>query len=222
MSVHSPALDFKRIAVSSQIDRLAHGEGSFDFGYLRHDAGRHGILALHALSGTSAPLVAERARSALAEVNRRELGSITPGQMVADGRSLIRSRIEVYPRGRSLPEGLTEHLRAVVEKDRLQLRCIDADPPCAALLIDLDGDGQEEAVVLAPGQATGYARPAGDWARVGRLMSGRYQNPAELRRALEESRWQTPSPSRYHGLEIGSATYAFVPDACESGDVGCP
>jgi len=219
--VHSPLLDFKRIAVRSQIARLARAPGAFDFSYLRHDAGRHGILALQALSATGAPDIAGRARSALAELDRRELGPLARGHDLPGDRRRLQSRVEVYPRGRSLPEGLAERLLAVLEKQRWQLACVDTGPPCAALLIDLDGDGREEAVVLASRLASVYAQLAGGWTRVGRLMSGRYPNPDVLRRALEEGRWRTSSPARYLGLEIGTATYAFAPDDCTP-DEACP
>jgi uncharacterized protein DUF4153 len=220
LSVHSPILDLKRFAVRSQLARLADVGERFDFHYLRHDAGRHGILALQALSGTGDPAVAAQARSALAEVNRRELGAFAQDR--PGNRDRFRSRIDVYPRGTPLPEDLVDRLFVVYEKQRWQLACIDSGVPCAALLIDLDGDGQAEAVVLSQGQATAYARLAGGWSRVGQLTPGQYRSPEELRKALEGSQWRTAQPPAYASLEIGAWTFTFVPDRCDAGQPGCP
>lgn len=113
-------------------------------------------------------------------------------------------------------------LPRVVLLEAGDLSCIDNGPPCVALLIDRDGDRQEEAVVPVYGQPNVYARLPEGWVWVGRLMPGQYQNPDELRQALAaEHRWRIAAPTRYHGLEIGTARYAFVPDACDSGEAGC-
>ena len=220
--VHTPLLDFKRIAVRSQVARLGRADTQFDFSYLRHHAGRHGILALQSLAASGSPAAADRARSALAEPNRREFPALARAFDPAGDRARLRATIQVYPRGRVLPDELIEHLLTIVEKQRWQLACIDTGPPCAAVLIDLNGDGRDDAVVLAAGQATVYAPLAGGWTRVGRLMAGRHPNADALRAALEDGRWQLASPPRYRGLEIGTTTYAFVPDECEAAGAACP
>src|SRR5262249_42273849 len=136
--VHSPVLDFKRIAVTSQAARALRGEGDVDFNYLRHHAGRHGILALQALSASGSSVVSERARIALAEVNR---GALLAGSRdLATDRSRLRARVEVYPRGSRLPDDLVERLLVVLGTQRWRLACVDAGPTCAVILIDLDGD----------------------------------------------------------------------------------
>jgi hypothetical protein len=220
--VHTPLLDFKRIAVKSQVARVGRPDVQFDFNYLRHNAGRHGILALQSLVASGLPPVVERARSVLAEPNRREFRALARTFDPAGDRARLRARVQVYPRGRLLPDELIEHLLTIVQKQRWQLACIDAGPPCTALLIDLDRDGREEAVMLAAGQATVYAPLTGGWTRVGRLMTGRYPNADALRAALEEGRFQLASPPRYLGLEIGTMTYAFVPDECDPANAACP
>jgi hypothetical protein len=92
------------------------------------------------------------------------------------------------------------------------------------LLIDLDGDAREEAVVLAAlgGVVWVYAqRPAG-WTLVGRLMAERsLEGPEALLKALAERRWRTVPPA-YLGLEIGTMRYTFQPEPCETGEAGCP
>jgi hypothetical protein len=222
LAVHSPALDLKRLAVRGQVARLDRAGDRFDFAYLRHDAGRHGILALQALGETGAGRVAERARSALAEANRREFGPLASGGDPPSDRTRFRSRLDVYPRGTPLPEGLAERLFAVYEQSRWRLACIDTGPPCAVLLVDLDGDRQEEAVVLVFGEGRVYARQTEGWTRVGRLMPSPHQTPDQLREALAESQWRLVPPPRYLGLELGSGRYAFVPEACDTGAAECP
>ena len=188
--VHSPVLDLKRIAVRSQV---AGAGGKLDSRYLRHDAGRHGILALQALAASGAPDVAEQARGALAEANRRS----AQGKIPPTDRAHFRSRFGVYPHDRGLPEDLVERLFATYQKRQWHLPCVDAGPRCEALLIDLDGDAREEAVVLAAlgGVVWVYAqRPAG-WTLVGRLMAERsLAAPEALLKALAERRWRTVPP----------------------------
>jgi len=218
--VHSPALDFKRIAVRNQVARAHRGEGDVDFSYLRHHAGRVGILALRTLSESGPAPIAERARIALAEMNRSDV--LARGRAPAADRDRLRARIEVYPRGSRLPDDLIERLLAVLGTQRWRLACVDAGPTCAAILIDLDGDGQEEAVVLASSETIVYAHLTGGWARVGQLITGRYPGTDALRKALDEGRWRAAPPGRYRGLEVGTSTYVFVPSECEPGDPGCP
>jgi hypothetical protein len=211
--VHSPVLDLKRIAVRSQV---AGAGGKLDSRYLRHDAGRHGILALQALAASGAPDVAEQARGALAEANQRK-----PGPFPTGDRAHFLSRIEVYPRGRLLPEDLAERLFAVYKTNRWHLPCVDQGPPCAALLVDLDGDAREEAVVMEPPWGWVYARGTEGWTRVGRLAAGRSPQPPEaLRKALAEHQWRTTPPT-YLGLEIGTTGFTFLPDPCGFGEAGC-
>src|SRR5262249_12491553 len=140
---------------------------------------------------------------------------------LATDRSRLRARVEVYPRGSRLPDDLVERLLVVLGTQRWRLACVDAGPTCAVILIDLDGDGQEEAVGLASTETVVYARVAGAWVRVGQLVSGRYPSADGLRKALAEGRWRAASPGRYHGLELGTSTYVFVPSECDPGDLTC-
>jgi hypothetical protein len=221
LAVHSPALDLKRLAVRAQVARVDRAGDRFDLAYLRHDAGRHGILALQALAGTRADRVAERARGALAEANRRESGPLAGPEPPSDLARLV-ARLDVYPRGAPLPEGLAERLFAVYRSGRWRLPCIDTGPACAVLLVDLDGDGQQEAVVLLFGEGRVYAPKPEGWIRVGRLVPGLHQTPDQLREALAEGRWRLAPPPPYQGLELGSGRQTFVPEACEAASGECP
>jgi hypothetical protein len=222
VAVHSPLLDLKRIAAASQSGRGGQAGESFDFDYLRFGTGRHGLLALQALARSGSEAIADRARMALAEANRGDHGPLARGQENPADKALFAARLAVYPKGRALPEDLIEHLYGVYRKDRWRLACVDQGPPCAALFIDLDGDGQDEVIAPLSGQSAVYAGRGGDWAMVGRLQPRRYAAQDDLAAALSANRLRLRPPVSYRGLEIGTDRFDFLPESCDPPDTDCP
>lgn len=151
---------------------------------MRFDAGRHGLLALRELSRSETEGVAERARIALAEANWRDHGPLARGQDQQGDKQRFLARIEVYPKGKALADDLMEKLFAMHQKNRWVFACLDQGPPCAALSMDLDGDGEDEAVVGIFGEGAVYARKEAKWVKVGRLQPRRYKTPGEQSAAL--------------------------------------
>lgn len=213
--IQSPLVDFKRIAVASQLARVAEEGVRFDFRYLRFDTGRHGLVALRELGRSETPLVARQAQIALAEANRGPDGA----RGGSADRARFLARIEVYPEGKQLPDELVEQLFAVYRDSRWRLWCIDQGTPCIALVTDLNGDGRDEVVLPLPGDGTVYAHQGNAWVKVGRLQPGRFGNVDDLRHSLIEGRIRTLPPVAYGGLEIGTSGYAFAP--CVPGEPGC-
>lgn len=222
IAVHTPVLDFKRLAVNSQLGRLNITGDKFDYAYLRHDAGRHGIRALQQLMQSDDAKVVARSKLMLGEANRRGYGPLARGQGKASDRERFMARIEVYPKGKTLPVVLPDFLFTVYEKDRYQLSCIDSGPPCALVLADLDGDGTDEAIVVHGYSTNVYARQGTLWAKVGQLQPyTRYRSPGDLRQALMEGRVQVIPLPKLRGLEIGATRYTFVPHACAPKEPDC-
>ena len=158
----------------------------------------------------------------LTEANRREYGPLAREQGKLSDKVRFVTRIEVYPKGKTLSEALSDFLFTVYEKDRYQLSCIDAGPPCAVVLVDLDGDGSDEAVVVHGYSTNVYARQANLWAKVGQLQSyAGYRSRDELRQALMEGRVQVIPLPKLRGIEIGTTRYTFVPASCEPQQPDC-
>jgi hypothetical protein len=215
--IHSPLVDLKRVAVASQLARLGGAAEPFDFRYLRFDLGRHGLAALERLVTSDDVRIARQARIVLAEANRNA-GDLFGRRPAALDQARFLSRIEVHPAGRELPADLAEQLLAQHRATR-RLWCVDQGPPCIALLVDLDDDGDEEvAVPLGLGSATVYSRRPEGWREVGSL-TGRFARLDDLYAGLEQKAIRPLPPPRYHGVEIGEQRLVFTP--CFPSDAQC-
>ena len=212
---HTPVLDFKRIAVASQMSRLDDAGEKFDYRYLRHEAGRHGIVALQGIANSETAASAG-AKTALAEANRRQ--ALAEGAPLDKARFL--SRIEVYPSDRQLPEDLIALLYDQYRKQRWSLWCIDSGLPCTALLIDLDHDGSDEAVVPLFHDGRVYARQENGWVRIG-TMNGSSHDLDKQYQALKENRLRVIPPPKYSGIDVGAEKYTFAPERCATDDKDC-
>ena len=222
VAVHTPLLDFKRLAVSSQLGRLDVSGDKFDYVYLRHDAGRHGVQALQQLTQSDDAKVLDRAKLALSEANRREYGPLARGQGSLSDKARFNTRIEVYPKAKVLPEALSDVLFTTYTKDRFELSCIDSGSPCALILIDLDGDSRDEAVVVHEYWNYVYAQDGKLWVKIGQLQSyNQLRSIGNLRQDLMEGRLQVIPIPRFRGIEIGAARFTFVPASCKPKQTDC-
>jgi hypothetical protein len=168
----TPVADPARISVASQVVRLQAGKvkpEAFDFGYLRWQGERYGRDALQRLA--SAPNASAIRRSAKAALEGTSLENSVPAEPLS-------ARITVHPAGKSLPAGflatkwgsftaqwaLPDCLRSVASK-------------CDATLVDIDGDGHDEVLVLDYLNTVVFTEgPAGHWRIAGvldqRLLCG--------------------------------------------------
>ena len=145
-ALFSPIADPIRIAVDSQVSRLASGAvtaQAFDYGYLRWRSGRFGLDALKKLehwTGPQAAYVRDKARASL-EVH--EMAYAVP---VAQD---IAANFKVYPAGRALPAAfLHQDWHHDPDASSLPSCLTTADVGCQAFFLDLAGDGHEEIIVL--------------------------------------------------------------------------
>lgn len=146
----SPIADARRIAVNSQMLRLASqtvASDKFDFDYLRWQAGKYGQDALHALeSGINHPdrdTLASKAKQVLAQKQRHQ-----PAESIKTlTTDEIRQRLHALPANAILSESLLKAMQSESKNWQLQ-RCFNAESQCTVWLVDLNGDHTQEAVVL--------------------------------------------------------------------------
>lgn len=185
VSLFSPIADPMRVAVDSQMARLAGGSvgaRQFDFGYLRWRSGRFGLDALHKLERWTGPDADYIRAKAAAELKPQERAyNVVVAQDVA-------SNFSVYPLGRKLPSDfLRQDWQHSSDVSALPSCMTTTGVGCTAFFLDLAGDGHEEIVVIGVNNAnvvTGsnavFARGArGEWRFAG-TPDGRWQCPSVL------------------------------------------
>lgn len=163
----SPVADARKIAVRSQMSRLLNGvtpTDKIDYAYLRWEAGRYGAEALNTLAAGIAhkdrETIAAKATQTLAKKQRygdeTGAGALTTEQ--------IRQRLHVLPPAETLSDALIKTIQSASEgryhaSNWQEQRCLATDAECLVWMIDLNGDGLKEAVVIIekPDWQTGTA-----------------------------------------------------------------
>jgi hypothetical protein len=152
LAMFTPLGDPARLSVNAQLARLKSGKvnpNAFDFAYLRSEGGRYGRKALADLSkgdfGGSTKTIREMAAAALAG-NTIPVGKPT--------KSDIERNVHVYPNTRALP-------RTMVDQDWQKTGgapvCLTQPvSPCDGFFADLDGDGDEEVILITGGDPYWY------------------------------------------------------------------
>ena len=174
----SPLANVQRIAVAAHMQRVqqAGGKTEPDWRYLRWDAGRFGREALQALAaGEGVPPGqgwAQQAAKTLAQTNR--YAQTDDGRSTTVPEAEVKQAFAVYPKGRELPPGFVS--LAQRGDDEWQIKeCLDAkEGSCSVWLGDLNGDGQEEVLLLGPEKTwTGvlYQRTGKQWRRTGSVAA---------------------------------------------------
>lgn len=205
LALFTPIADPARLAVNNQVGRLEKGlikADKFDYNYLRFDGQRYGQAALERLArqggGTEPKLVSEKAAAAL------KLTARDPFERNAATLAQISANITVWPAGERLPEGFVSQRwldAAGRQRKAPQSFClISVQQKCDAVLIDADGDGKQDVLLIDSGYSVGalYSQqPAGEWEMVARLngttckplldeiLAGRYTLSAPRLKALE-------------------------------------
>ncbi|WP_316681008.1 DUF4153 domain-containing protein [Ralstonia flaminis] len=167
----SPVLEQHRLALNSQLARLAAGKVSaekFDYDALRFDMGRPGRAAL-------AKLAADTTLANHAEINRRATLALAKTQRYGDNAKgadfdTVLASTKLYPTGATLPADFIDYARA--HRDNfISLACKTNDAAtCGLIVLDLDGDGQPEILPAVPQYRPQiYARTAAGWQTIGYL-----------------------------------------------------
>ncbi|MCZ2498526.1 DUF4153 domain-containing protein [Xylophilus sp. Kf1] len=171
LALLSPLADSRRIAMDSQVARLLDGRvavADFDWHHLR-DGGVQGRRALKRLAGLD---TADPGRRAIAERAAEESQDRATGPAAAESQLALLRKIEVLPPGAVVDPALLQWLAAAAAHDETPA-CPGAGTSCVFGMLDLDGDGTDEVLLLedfgGAAHPVLYARGPDGWARQGRL-----------------------------------------------------
>lgn len=207
--IHSPLLDFHRIAADDQAARLAGGKvkpGDFDFTYLRFDLGEYGYRKTQELSRS--PLVARD--PTLADYLGKLLDSTMPWETVLHNtpRSTeeLTATFNPYPPGEPVPPEL---IRAITADPTLS-GCRSPSDNCALVHANLTGESAPEYVFM-----NRYGLGAeifqyldGKWTHTAQIVVP-YEDREAFKKALESGKVQAVK-SRYPDLSVGTRRYQIV------------
>jgi hypothetical protein len=221
LALFSPIADPARLSVADQVARLRSGQTppeKFDYAFMRYGAGRYGVAALERLvKEAPEPLVTERAQQALQSTDRYQLqtaartAAVTPDVRTANITVL---RPAGQPSANStLPESFLRFNWASSPRLSSLPRCLTANAKCEALLVDMDGDGQNEILLLnTPAGAVSVFKSDGgeNWRMLGTLS--RTSCPG-VRDALVAGRFEAVTPS-LREIEVNGQRLALMDNQC--------
>jgi hypothetical protein len=225
LALFTPLADPARISVASQLARLQSGKvaaDKFDFAYLRFQGARYGAAALDRLKdtaeGPNSEVIRRRAAQALAQKYPwdRSVVEATPERRSAN--------IAVYPVTRTLPEAfLKQNWAANQSSDWFLPQCLVEDnTKCEAHLLDLDGDGTDEIVLIdlsRPWVARVFKQAAdGAWHDIGGLSN--LVRCDKVRAALRSGELKLV-PSEWRDIEAGGIRLRLEPPPNRPQD-SCP
>ncbi|MGV9010788.1 DUF4153 domain-containing protein [Brevundimonas sp.] len=160
LALFSPLADPTRLSVNDQVARLERGAvapDQFDFRFLRFESGKAGLAALDALSRSTNPAIAMRAKNVAAATDRYE-DAVT-------GEPKRTPVWEIFPADSALPDGFLVN----VGSDDSRHFCT-ADNLCVARVMDLNGDGTQEVLIANSYNITLWVlRTDGVWKDVSNL-----------------------------------------------------
>jgi hypothetical protein len=209
----TPILSPYRLSANSQYHRalLPASEPTDDdtrsvrrstpFEYLRFDAGRYGMTRLQSLAamkeGPNAAHIARLAREALGRQYRWQ--QVSPP---VDPDTYI-DALSVFPEGRNVDAELALAIAEALKTPGNNVLMPD-DTQSAGLFIDLNGNGDDEFVILTHRGGMTFARTDDGWSRV-KTFQHRY-DPAlwkQVIRHLAQGEFDAVAPS-WKDLQVGS------------------
>jgi hypothetical protein len=217
LALGSPLLDPARIAVASQVGRLASGRikaDQFDFAFLRFDAVRFGRAALDRLEQANGPDAAS-VRAHIAAVRRMK----TPW----DGAKFdvpppdLAVNMRIHPDGAAMPAGflrtdwVAQEEKEHVPRWRYPACLLQAGKRCDAFILDIDADGRPEVLLMPEDSQSGvvFALDAhGAWRRFAGVNAS---GACGFRRALAAGKVTMVKPT-VQDLEIGGVRVRIEPD----------
>lgn len=175
----SPVADVRRLAVNDQMARWEAGEISsedFDLEFLKREGGTYGDAALKTLAALEGKDDATQQLVKRADETLKGKGcgrGCWKAQNQIAAAAALRERVQLMPQGAVPEESLVAWLTRP-EADWDERTCLTQAKACGLWLVDLDRDGQTEAVLLRESgsttQATVYQRDASlSWSKRGTL-----------------------------------------------------
>lgn len=225
LALFSPAADPARLAVSDQVGRLRHGlvaPESFDYTYLRFDAGRWGEAMLAAMVDqragmpeATAPVVARLAREAQ-EMSDRS-GELKLGPALGSD-AIRRNMTAVWPAGRALPESFVQQAWRTNEDRSISWslpECLsEPGVACEAVLLQLDEDEGTEVLLIqespSPKAVLFDQDATGQW-RIVSVLPDDLVECEEARERLRRGQFRYVPP-RYKDLRLGDWVIEVLPE----------
>lgn len=221
----SPVFDANRLATASQMARLQAGKvqaDAFDVSALARQqrAGYDALAELrrqHGADGKPSKL-ALRAADALNNSYRYRVGEFDQaGELVA----VPTERIDSYPVGKALPAGFADFLKQDIarwqpwQREQSCFAGHQTHQRCALLLVDLDHDGKDEAVLWKMTdeyQPLVYRQNKGQWQRSGYLVAGNRGMPDSVRVELATGAYATQA-LHWDELRVGNTRFQVFENA---------
>lgn len=217
----SPVGDPGRIAVNSQMARLAAGQltlPQLDVAYLYHHGARYGRAAIAQLEKSASGTDAGWLKVELARL--RQPSEFEAGAGVAD----LAANLRVWPAGTALPAGFVGHdWKQVKEQFRLPLCLRQQGAICDAFVIDLGGDARPEVLLIgATNHGNVVLRQAEDaaWEFAGTVPPG-LTNCAPLLDAMRAGKMRAVPPA-VADLEVAGRRIAIEPGYTRFGCEAAP
>jgi hypothetical protein len=208
IALFTPIANPTRIAVADQMARLKSGAISpdrFDFRYLRWEGGRYGRAALMELAA-SPDLGTRKMAQDASRLGRYEFAS-----------EPVTNRLTVYPRGQKLPPSF---VRMDWSKEHDWMPNCGAGQFCDTILVDLNGDGRPEVIVIWNRSAQVFQQAGDSWSLVG-TISLPYRCSLDLVSALRDGHFSVrPQQPRWNEIQIGNARLHL--DEREPQNQDCP
>jgi hypothetical protein len=214
LALFTPIADPARIAVADQLARLASGAtpaAQFDYGFLRFHGARYGAQALQDLAAHGAgpqPAVVREKAVAVLRLRYEDRWAASAAAPVD-----VTLNLRVWPQGAQLPPGLLQQEWSGGRHRSAAPGCmLRVGRKCDAILLDADGDGRQEVLLVGETGGDGTALLAereGIWQIVARP-------PFQLAgcRAVQERLRGgdfTFAAARWRDIEIGGQRIALVP-----------
>ena len=216
LALLTPIADPVRISVNSQVARLEYGRSApdaFDYKYLRFDGGRYGAAALARMQAGEFKMadVAQRAAQAAGLSDRHGDEPLDQNGLALNIRA---------GGGRAVPPRfLAQDWRAIVKERGDAPSCLRRPAEtCEAFLLDLNGDGADEIVLIpdASGTPPAVFQSEGDtWSWAGVLP--RRLACADMRTRLRAGDFKV-LPARMNDLDVGGVRMEMT----ARGDFGPP
>jgi len=221
LALLTPLADPARLATNDQLARLASGRvtaANFDVGYLHFDGARYGPAALARLEadagGSDAPELRRRIAAVRKLQSKYQLDRLGAAPQLADN-------LRVWPAGARLPDSFLKtdwqlHANAPFMPDCL----LRAKQQCDAMVIDLNGDTQDEVLLSSEGSPSiAFTRTGERWRIAGTYSAS--LSCKEWRQVLRDGAVRILPPA-WQDLEVAGHRLSFQIHAnarspCETG-----